>query len=581
MAYDAAADEARRLRAEISTLNLKISRAKSENNNLGNQLENIIRSIEILAQNVNEMGVSVDSSLRVLANKIQDADTGTFEVFKLIEEVTASYFSFKNLSTASKNLSQFTDEYYTRFSFFNELRRITLGYVIGLDAHICSDEIMRKKVEKSYLKNTEYWLAYGIMATMLWASDEEEAAKRAMSKALSMDYFSTSLYFLLINLRFTRVDAAKKWYLCYLERVDMDNLDEEWKYLLEAYLSGVFGVDKEFQSLVGKCFTDMFESLESMHPNYGDKIIDKTKEFADSYIHVTEREFENLRRNCTEYDEMKRLLSEAEKNTQLAIHFKKILEDKTEIEKDLFQRIENILYNLINSYDKEEYKVIKNIRYSEMVIKAKGDIGIAQNYYNSAYGTENQKNSIDDLLFKWAFIEDESRVNINVRKFSISYINKWINKGFEKFADCYRQKEKEKYIIEIDGCKVEGNESSYEELKKVLVNHYNKNRMNNVLKDKYVWIFAGMVFAALLILGTMIVLFNKIALVIGILLGLVGGFLLWRRMVDVSIILRKKQEDGCLILKKTLQEIGQWRKFYQLENAKNSDLLEVFSKINL
>lgn len=78
----------------------------------------------------------------------------------LIKEVTESYFTFKNLSTASKNVSQYTDEYFTKFKFFNELRRISLGYVVGLDAHICSDETMRKKVEKIYLQNTEYWLAY-------------------------------------------------------------------------------------------------------------------------------------------------------------------------------------------------------------------------------------------------------------------------------------------------------------------------------------------------------------------------------------------------------------------------------------
>ena len=135
--------------------------------------------------------------MKYIKGRIQEADVSTSELFKLIDDLTNSYFTFKNLSTASKNVTQFTDEYYTRFKFFNELRRITLGYVIGLDAHICSDETMRKKVEEVYLQNSEYWLAYAIMAVMLWASDEEEAAKRAMSKALTMDYFSTSLFFLL------------------------------------------------------------------------------------------------------------------------------------------------------------------------------------------------------------------------------------------------------------------------------------------------------------------------------------------------------------------------------------------------
>ena len=153
---------------------------------------------------------------------------------------------------------------------------------------------------------------------MLWANNEEEAAKRAMTKALSKDYFSSALYFLLVNLRFTRVDAAKKWYLCYLDRVDMENLGDEWQYLLQAYLSGVFGVDKEFHHLIHQCFTDLLTQMESMHPQYGNRVIDKTMVYSNSYIHVTDYEFETLRRHCTEYEELKNLLSQAEKNEVLA-----------------------------------------------------------------------------------------------------------------------------------------------------------------------------------------------------------------------------------------------------------------------
>ena len=92
-------------------------------------------------------------------------------------DLTNSYFTFKNLSTASKNVTQFTDEYYTRFKFFNELRRITLGYVIGLDAYICSDQTMRKKVEEAYLQNSEYWLlCFGL--AMRKKQQREQCQKR-------------------------------------------------------------------------------------------------------------------------------------------------------------------------------------------------------------------------------------------------------------------------------------------------------------------------------------------------------------------------------------------------------------------
>lgn len=289
--------EAERLAAEIRRLSGQIDRAIAENNELQAELASLIRNLEILTKNAQVMDAEVNRSVESLKGWIQNAEVSTSELFALIDDLANSYYMFKNLSTASKNVTQYTDEYFTRFKFFNELRRIALGYVIGLDMHICSDETMRKKVEAAYLANTGYWLAYGIMAVMLWAGDEQEAARRAMSKALSMDYYSSSLFFLLINLRFTRVDVARKWYLAYLERVDYENLEDEWQYLLQAYLSGVFGVDKEFNRLVHDSFTNMLQQMESMHPNYGNKVIDKTFVYSGSYIHVTDNEFETLRRN--------------------------------------------------------------------------------------------------------------------------------------------------------------------------------------------------------------------------------------------------------------------------------------------
>jgi len=570
-------EEANRLIQEINRLQGRISQAIIDNQNLRVELEVLIKNVIAVTQNAIAMDSAVNESMNYVTKRVQDADVNTAQLFALIDDLTTSYFIFKNLSTASKNLSQFTDEYYTRFLFFNELRRITLGYVIGLDAHVCSEETMRKKVEKAYLQNTEYWLAYAIMATMLWASDEEEAAKRALGKALSIDYLNTSLFFLLVNLRFTRIDAAKKWYLSYLDKVDINSLGSEWQYLLQAYLFGVFGADKEFQAVVEKFFTDMLESMESINPDYGRKVVFRTKEFAELYIHISGNEYENLRRNSTEYQDMKQLLSDAEKNQVLAVHFKKLLEDDTELETDLFQRIENILYSLINAYDKEEYKVVKNLKYNEMVLKAKGDLGMAQQYFNSVF-VKDEKKSLDLLLFEWAFSEDE-RIDMSIKKFAITYLKKWICSGFQKFAEGYRAKEKEKYTIEIDGWKEECNENSYEEAKQSLEKHYNKNRVADTLNDKYVLIFSGMCLAALMILIMMISSFNKEALVIGILLGLAGGFLLWRRLVDMVDILRVKREKGYIILKNTLEDLKQWREAYRKADKKSTDLLEVFAEI--
>lgn len=573
--------EAERLVAEINSLVYQIERAIAENKNLQIELEQLIRNIEILTVNAESMDIEVNRSMEYIKNRVQDADIGVAELFEALDELTSSYFTFKNLSTATKNVTQYTDEYYTKFKFFNELRRISLGYVIGLDAHICSDETMRKKVEKIYLQNTDYWLAYAIMSVMLWARDEREAAKRALSKSLKMDYFSTSLFFLLINLRFTRVDAAKQWYLTYLDRVDTENLGQEWKYLLQAYLSGVFGIDEKFDRLVHQNLINMLEQMESMHPDYGKKVTARALSYSKAYIHVAEGEFETLRRNCPEYKELKGLLSDAEKNEVLAQRFKSILEDDSRPEEDIFQRIENILYDLINGYDREESKVIREQKRNEMIIKAKGDLELADQFFKEEFPADQMTQGLSDLLFDWAFEEEASRVNITVKSFSLSYLKTWIAKGFSNYAEEYRKREKEKYKISIDGWEQACDEHSYETARSDLEKHYNKNRTYDTLKDKYVQIFIGIAIAAVVLLAITVYEFNPVSLVVGILLGALGGFLLWRRITDMQTILRMRREQGCLILKKALEELGAWRKLYKQEDAKNTYLVALFEDVEI
>lgn len=573
--------EAERLLNEIDHLKARIERALVEQEQLKIELEELVKNINVVTGNAQNMDSEVNKVMAALSKKIKVAETDTSDLFELIQDLTSSYFVFKNLSEASKNVTQYTDEYFTKFRFFNELRRITLGYVIGLDAHVCSDITMRKKVERVYLQNTDYWLAYAIMAVMLWASNEEEAAKRALSKSLSMGYKESTLFFLLINLRFTRVDAAKKWYLSYLDRTNLDDLGNEWQYLLQTYLAGVFGVDKEFNSLVHQYLKNLLEQMETMHPNYGNVVIEKTLNYSRTFIHITENEFETLRRNCKDYGELKSLLSAAEKNTVLAVNFKKIFESESGLETNIFERIEDILYNLINAYDKEENKVIKNKKYNEMIIKAKGDLGLAQKFFDTEYGDESKKQTLDELLYKWAFSEDISQVDITVKRFSLSYLKKWIAKGFSAYAEDYRKRECEEYTFSIDGWVRRCNEDSYNEAKKDLEKYYNANRFLNMMKDKLFIVFIGMALASIITLVITFFQFNKIALVIGILLGVVAGFLIWRRTVDLLAILNEKRKNGCLVLKNALDELKAWRKMYKAEDVKNSDLVNVFDNIEI
>ncbi len=568
--------EAARLEREISHVIDRINRTKFENGELEAELAAAANNVNAMINSCVSMGNEVYAAIGGLSEKTGTADVSTREVFSAINELTLQYFSFKNISTASKNLTRYNDEYFTRFSYYNELRRISLGYVIGLDSNIISSETARKKVEKAYLQNTDYWLAYCISAVMLWANDEREAAERALGKSLSVNYLNSCLFFLLVCLRFDRIDAAKKWYVNFLDRAGTEDLGDEWQYLLQAYLFGAFGADENFRAAVAKCFRDMLLQAQASTVDFAGRFTDRAVNFAEMYAYRTDKEYTLLRRGCSEYIGMKELLSAAEKNAVIARYYGDLADCEVTEDAELPQRIENVLYSLINDYDDEEREVVRKIKYNEAVIAAKGDIAAAQANADAAFSERSKKKDFGGLMLDWAF--DSEQADVSVRRFAVSFMKEPIAKGFERYAERYRSREKETYPIDIDGCVMECDENGYAEAEKLLDGYYEKSRLRDIFGDKQVRIYSGICVLALVMLLVLFIYFTPVILTFGILAGLTGSFLLWRRIVDMGNILKEKKRKGKLLLRQTLEELGQWRTAYKEADAENAGLLDAVGR---
>ncbi|HIS50455.1 MAG TPA: hypothetical protein IAA80_08135 [Candidatus Gallacutalibacter pullistercoris] len=556
----------------------EINRLISENNRLSAELNTAIRNVVILAGNLESMAKVVVRDANTLSSNISTVDESTKTVRDALEDLTHRYFLFKNLSTASKNLTQFTDEYYTRFKYYHKLRRITLGYVIGLDNAIISSEALRKEVEKIYLQNTEYWLAYAIAAVMLWASDEKEAARRAVKKSLAMDVCRSDVFFLLVNLRFDRLDAAKDWYLDYLDKVDLTCLGSEYQYLLQAYLAGLFGQDPEFESYVSENFQKSLARIDAVTVDFSNKFSGYAQAYAESYLHVTEQEFPVLHEVCKEYDQLKKLLSRAECSSLIAAEYLELAHREEEYSEDQAQRVENVLYDLINAYDDEEWKIIKQQKYNEAIIEAKGDLAAAKAKYDLQYENLDKKRSLADLMLDWAFSDDPTITNLVIKRFSISLMKEAIARGYERFAETYRKQEPQEVSVEIDGYTVTCAEEDYQRQQAELEAHYEKDRMKYAFQDQYIKLFTIVCAASLLLLVITAFAFNPVTLTIGVLGGIVGGFVLWRRLVEVGRILQEKKRLGVQKLKQAMGELASWRKFFRDADEHAEDVKEALEQ---
>ena len=548
----------------------QINALRAENAALEAELQTAERNVNILTGNVGRLEANVHAKMTTLDDKVEVTAEDTTLFYTALTDLTEQYFIFKNLSTASKNLTQYTD--------YQKLRRISLGYVIGLDSAIISDENLRKEVEKAYLQNTDYWLAYAIMAVTLWAENEREAASRALNKALSMDYNKSCLFFLLINLRFERVAIAREWYLNYLDKLDITRLGDEFQYLLQAYLNGLFGNDPEFEAMVADNFQRLVQQAEATSARFGDKFTDGAQAYAQAHLHRTQMVFPTLKEVSRDHDALTDLLSQAEKHAVLARNYVELAEEEETLPEDQAQRVENILYNLINSYDTAEWRVVKEQKRNEAIIEAKGNLAAAHEKFELLYGHVDEKKALADLMVSWAFSEDPTQTNLTVKRFSISMMKSRIVRGFEKFAEAYRQKEPERISVRIDECELSVREDEAELQAAQLDAYFNKNKLKHYLADKQIKIYGVMCIAALLILIIMAFSFSPAALTIAVLLGVVGGFLLWRRIVDVGKILAEKRRLAHVKLGQAIGELAQWRAAYQTADAQLPDLQQALDR---
>ncbi len=577
-------EEANQLAEEYNALVSEYNALVSENAQLRQELEISTENVYVLSQNANVVGNSVHKRVSALQKYVGTTEMDTSEVLEAIKELTEQYFTYKALSEAAKMLTKYTDEYNTRYKYYNELRRITLGYVIGLDAGIISDEGSRKKVEKAYLENTEYWLAYCTMAVMLWKSDEKEAAYRALEKSLKMNYQSSCLFYMLVNMRFKRLDAARKWYVNYLDRTDMKNPGREWRYLLQAYLMGAFGYDAEFEQLVNQNFNKMLVQAETISADLGQHFVKEAKEEAETMLHTTEAQFPALRRLSEEGKLLEKILSEAEKNQKLVDHYTELAEREDVTASDVEQRIEDVLYSLINSYEANEFKVYKEIKRNEAIMQAGGDTFAAERKIKEMFENEEKKLTFPELLFEWCFSENPTESDDKVRRFSLHYMKKWIKKGIAAFADDYRSTVPDELNVTIDGCSMRCDEGSYDRNAKELSDYYDKNKQKNLLADKQIQISGIVCIAAVLTIfvsiGTMISShsFQPVGLVVGLLAGIAGGIFLYLRMKDMDKILAEKKRLGLKSLQGVLDEYAEWKKLYEAADGINDEAQAVFDQ---
>lgn len=563
-------DDSAVLAAQIARVQSEISSCKWEIQELNNDIDHAVTALSELCDRATDMSRLVADDLKGLNGRLNGNAVDTRDVHMAIDNVSRRYFRYRSEAQATRALTQDTARYYKQFGFYNRLRRVSLGSVMAVDSHLIVQDTARKIVEKEYLKNTDYWLAYATMAVMLWWTDEREAAERARNRALRLSETKASLFFLFVCLRFGRSKPAAQWYDFYLRFVQLNDVGDEFQYLLEAQLSGAFDADATIAASLRRRMKDLNHQLRDSDPTFDSRVARTTLEDMRARAHVTEFDFYYLAQYCPAVPDLKRILSDAEKNEVAAQDFDALSKIRP-VRGNTAEKLEDSIYDVINSMDEPEEELYRRIRRNELIVKARGDVAQAQKAYDERY-PKNRGTSYADLLMRWAFAEDDRRILPQARRWAIGQVGSGVRRGMDDFAAGYRGQVQERYEIDVDGWKGEYAEYERDQAVQSFVAYFEKNRTSMYFKDTYVRLLI-----AIAAIGVVLLLLSILAplapvIVIGALELVFGGVGTWLRIVSLRDRVEHRRLKDIEIISNTLAELGAWRRAFRQADAQFADL---------
>lgn len=535
-----------------------------------------------LNNTVNTFTSNVDVKVNAVNQASEELKSNADKAYQEITKFKTEMIENEQMQNAHENILRINQIIKEQFYDYDDIRKTVMGVIMDFDMNLVRNKTITELSEELWITSSRYWLSYTLIALSAWASNNKNVAITAMSESYRVDKAKTSLFFCLMNMRFNRVEAARKWVCEYFSIIDPNDVKDETAIILQAYINGLFGTDKEIEYTVN-------EVVEGWIRQIG---IDETNSFAlkEMYLNYidniySEANFKNdyLSKYCSVCEDLEPSYQEAMKYDTL---INKI--DSLDVENiilnasDYKARVDKILRDLITNYDQEELELKEQQEYFNLIIKNNGKKEIAEKQFLAILDSRNKKQDIGEKCIEWALYNDRDVVDEHVSKFGLQHTKTWLLDALNSWSKDYEEQFVEEYPIKIDNwdCVSNGEDAQEQEIK--LVEHLENNKFKIKYVNKFNLILIILALVGLLIgVTTAVGVFSFIelqAIPYAIGFGIMGISLLVLliRCLTATKRFNKKVNSQVNILRNIMTELTEYRRVY-FENREKKSVL--YSKI--
>lgn len=432
---------------------------------------------------VNNLNETIGSFKSKVDVKIDAVNTSTASIKATTDKIYDGVSRFKQdmiqneeKQLAHENILRIDQVLKEQFGDHEAIRKTVMGVVKDFEINLVRNSTIQEISEELWITSSRYWLSYALMAITAWINDYKEVAANTLSECMRKDPAKASLFFCLFNLRFGRNAIAKKWFFEYLKTIDPTQLQRESAILLQAYLNGLFGTDKELENDVNNVIRSWISEL-----NADQSMSDELTRSYQKYIQLLPPEkqcnYSSLSEACSNYGAIRQSYANVSKYEKLILEIKAMdveLEEQTEA--NYKNRVDAILLDLISKYDAEELEFKNQQAYFNFVIDNNGRVDAAEAQYEEYQSVQSESINIGKQMIRWAIYDDVDQTDVHVKKFGLQNTKEWFIGAIENWALMLQESLPLDYPLSIDKWSGVSNGEDQSEQVNNMKEYFNNNK---------------------------------------------------------------------------------------------------------
>lgn len=393
----------------------------------GFELGAIKRGIDTLQSQVaegNNRVASLQSEVNSLQKKLE-------EMSRQFVQMAADQQRSAALQRAISELVRVRQEINRHFKDYETVRATMVGVLQATDLALVKRTTISRVSEELMLATPSYWLAPCLVAVAAWIDNDRALAERAIAEAMRRDEEKTALTMALICRRNGRTDTCFEWLAIYFSKQDAKSFTLESFSYVDAYVNGVFGVDRRHlcDGFVKKWITEVREEDDS----FEERQKDVWRSYCCQYVNDMSSRYPVLRNHSPEFSSINGFIGRITSLEFLTEKFRGIRDVQID-QQELKDTIDSELIHLVEEIDPSESSLRREEEYLTLVKETRGDEDKAQQMLSRREeARQSRKMDLVDQMAGVLMIEDGESISPSKRRTALSFLGDYVNEGVHKY----------------------------------------------------------------------------------------------------------------------------------------------------